>query len=200
MLDLGFNYPSSEPADFDKAFFGSRTINVYYQYPIRFGRSHFSFNPGIGFSFERFRFSNEFTLRESSTAGEFDLVNANTIYDDVNKSLLVTNYIEIPAEIRYDTKPEDIGRSFNVAVGGRIGYLMDSFTKVRYRENGETKKIKDKQQFGLNSIRYGVYTRIGVGAFNVFGFFNLSPLFESGKGPSDTEMTTFTVGVSLNAF
>lgn len=201
IFDLGFNYPSGEPAEFNKAFFGSRTINVYYQYPLRFGRSNFSFNPGIGFSFERFRFSNEFTLIDSANnPGKFHLVNANGIYNNVVKSLLVTNYLEIPLEFRYDTKPEDVGRSFNVAIGGRIGYMIDSFTKIKYREDGETKKIKDKQQLGLRSIRYGVYTRVGVGAFNLFTFVNLSPLFQDNKGPSDTEMTTFTVGLSLNAF
>ena len=60
--------------------------------------------------------------------------------------------------------------------------------------------MKDKQNFGLNFLRYGVYTRIGIGAFNIFGFYNLSTLFDPDKGPENTKMNTFTVGISINGF
>ncbi len=114
--------------------------------------------------------------------------------------MLVANYVEIPLEFRFDTTPEDIARSFNVAIGGRIGYLFDSKMKVKYKEDAETKIMKDKQNLGLTQIRYGVYSRIGVGAFNIFGFYNLTPLFEKDKGPDKTTMNSYTVGISINGF
>lgn len=204
MIDFGFNQGISTPDDFSIKFLGSHTVNLYYQYPIRFGRSPFSFNPGIGFAFERFKMKNYYTLKESTTTpGQYDLVSTATLFptaDNIKKSQLVNDYIEIPLDFRFDTKPEDISRSFNVAIGGRIGYLFDAKTKVKYIKDGETRIAKDKQMHGMNPIRYGIYTRIGMGAVNLFGFYNLSPLFEKDKGPDKTTMNTYTFGISINGF
>ena len=114
--------------------------------------------------------------------------------------MLIANYVEMPLEIRFDTKPEDIGRSFNFALGGRIGVLFDSDQKVKYREDDQWKKSKNKENWGLNFLRYGVYTRIGIGGFNVFGFYNLSTLYEPNKAPDLTKMNTYTFGISVNGF
>jgi len=202
MVDFGFNQGINKPANFKQGFFGSRTLNTYYQYPLRMGRSKFSFNPGIGGSFERWLFTNHYVLSDTTTAsqGEFSLVPGSTFFKGIKKSMLVTNYVEIPLEFRFDTAPEDVARSFNVAFGARIGYLFDSKMKVKYREDSETKILKDKQNLGLTQFRFGVYTRIGVGAFNIFGFYNITPLFEAGKGPDKTTMNNYTIGISINAF
>ena len=204
MIDFGFNRGITSPTNFSQKFIGSHTVNLYYQYPIRFGRSHFSFNPGVGFSFERFKMKNYYTLKESTTTkGQYDLVSTATIFptaSSIRKSQLVNDYFEIPIDFRFDTKPEDISRSFNVAIGGRVGYLFDAKTKIKYTKDGETRIMKEKQNHGMNPIRYGVYTRIGMGAVNLFGFYNLSPLFEKDKGPDKTTMNTFTMGISINGF
>ena len=202
MIDLGFNRALNKPANFKQGFWGSRTLNLYYQYPIRIGRSKFSFNPGIGASMERWKFTNLFVLADTTkdSNDNFLLYPGSTFFKGIKKSTLIANYVEIPIEFRFDTAPEDIARSFNVAIGGRIGYLFDSKMKVKFKEDGETKILKDKQNLGLNQLRYGVYTRIGVGAFNIFGFYNLSPLFEKDKGPDKTTMNNYTVGISINGF
>lgn len=198
IFEFGFNQGLNTPNNFSQRFIGSNTINLYYQYPLRFGKSRFSFNPGFGFSFEKFKMKNNYTLQESNTEGQFELVSVATTYPSIQKSLLKNNYLEIPLEFRFDTKPEDISRSFNIALGGRIGYLIDSNTKLKYKADGETRKLIDNQNHGMNPIRYGVYTRFGMGAFNLFTYYNLSPLFEKDKGPEKTDMTTFSVGFSIN--
>ena len=202
MIDFGFNRALNKPSNFKQGFLGSRTLNLYYQYPIRIGRSKFSFNPGIGASMERWKFTNLFVLADTTkdSNDNFLLYPGSPFFKGIKKSTLIANYVEIPIEFRFDTAPEDIARSFNVAIGGRIGYLFDSKMKVKFKEDGETKILKDKQNLGLNQLRYGVYTRIGVGAFNIFGFYNLSPLFEKDKGPDKTIMNNYTVGISINGF
>lgn len=204
MIDFGFNHGIASPTDFSLKFLGSHSVNIYYQYPIRFGRSRFSFNPGIGFSFERFKMKNYYYLKESTTTkGQYDLVSTATLFpmaSNIKKSLLINNYFEIPVDFRFDTKPEDISRSFNVAIGGRIGYLYNALVKVKYKQDGEMRILKDKQNHGMNPIRYGVYTRVGMGAVNIFYFYNLSTLFEKDKGPDKTTMNTYTMGISINGF
>jgi hypothetical protein len=202
MIDIGVNRTlNNTPDDFDYAFWGSRTVNLYYQYPIRLWKTKFSINPGVGLGLERFKFRNNFTLdNQPDPEGAYQLVNAGTLYPGASKSSLVANYFDVPIELRFDTNPEDVARSFNIAVGARAGLLLDSFTKVKYTENDETKKIKDKQDHGLNSIRYGLYGRLGIGGFNLFIFYNTSPLFDTDKGPLKTNLNTFTTGISINGF
>ena len=200
VFDFGFNRARLIPPNFSQGFWGSRTVNLYYQYPLRIARTKFSFVPAMGVSLERFKLVNNYTLGPVNPDGSFPLNPANTLYPGTYKSMIVTNYFEVPVGFRFDTHPEDISRSFSVSLGGRVGALFDGFTKVKYSQDGEIKTIKDKQNHGLNPIRYGLYGRLGIGGFNFFSFYNLSPLFEKTKGPSATLMTTFTIGISINGF
>ena len=214
LIDLGVNQALGEPVSFKQAFWGSRTVNFYYQYPIRIARSKFSFNPGIGVSLERWKFKNGATLMDTvelvsfpngapatNQVEQYNLLSPTRIYSKLaTKSMFITNYIEIPIEFRFDTSPEDINRSFNIAIGGRIGYLFDAFTKVKYNDLGETVKVKNKLNHGATQIRYGVYTRIGLGSFSLFCYYNLNDMFEENKGPMGTTMNTITTGISINGF
>lgn len=214
LIDLGVNQGIQSPSKWEQGFWGSRTVNIYYQYPIRIGRSKFSFNPGIGVSLERWKFKNGATLIDTvelvsypngaaavDQVEQYNLLSPKRIFPEAaDKSMLISNYVEMPIEFRFDTSPEDINRSFNVAIGGRVGYLFDAFTKVKYHDRGEVVKNKNKLNNGLNQFRYGVYTRIGLGGFSLFCFYNLSDMFEKGKGPSGTTMNSFTAGISINGF
>jgi hypothetical protein len=207
VLELGFNQPSNKPNKFDLAFFGSRTANVYYQYDMRILKSKFSFHPGVGFSFERYRFRNNYVLNyDNSNNGALSMIPPNQYGQAVRKSQLITNYLEVPLELRFSTNPEDPTRSFKIAIGARGGVLFNSFTKVKYHDNGNNVKIKDREKYNLNPFRYSVFAKIGAGNFSIFGYYNLTPIFKSGKGPiynsSDIPVDTqnFTVGISLSSF
>lgn len=210
-LEFGFNSALDGPDNFNLGFYGSRTVNLYYQYDFRILNSPIFFTPGIGLGLERFKFNNEYTLGYAANdLNSIVMVSPeNTGLPGIKKSQLITNYIDIPLEIKFLTKPEDPARSFKIAVGGRIGYLFDSFTKIKYKEEGEVKKLKNKESYNLNPIRYGLSARIGVGNVSLFGYYNLSPLFEKEKGLSDAisetvsvknDFSTLTIGISLASF
>lgn len=205
VLELGVNSAMNAPSNFSLGFWGSRTLNVYYQYDIRILKSKFSFVPGIGLSLERFKFKNGATLGYDAADDSLKLFTpAETGMTGIRKSQLVTNYLDVPLEFRFNTNPDDPGRGFKAAVGGRIGFLYDSFSKLKYKEEGETKRLKDKQDWNLTQFRYGVYGKLGIGNFSLFGYYNLTPLFEEGKGPGEknvvTNFQTVTVGISLSSF
>jgi hypothetical protein len=208
-IDFGFNVALNKPAEteFKTAFFPTNALNLYYQYPIRFGKSKFSFNPGVGVSFERFKFTNGVTINRTPSGGRYEFVSASTRFTNsaIQKTVLSARYIDMPLEFRFDTKPEDVAHSFNFALGGRIGYLVDSMMKVKYETDSDKVTNKDKQNLGLTKFRYGVYTRLGIGPVNVFLVYNITPTFQAGIGPETTppknsEMNTFTTGISINGF
>lgn len=208
VLELGLNHAKGSPKEFNSAFWGSRTVNFYWQYDIRILKSRFSFVPGVGLSMERWKFKDGRIL--TNLDGQTVLATpAETGLLKLKQSKLITNYFEIPVEFVYRTRPDDPARSFKIAVGGRVGLLYDSFTKVKYREDGETKKIKDNQSFDLNKVRYGVSGRIGIGNFSLFTYYNLSSMFKADESPWEgrgedavrpADFNTFTVGISLASF
>lgn len=217
IIDFGFNTGLGKPVNFNTGLWGSRTLNLYYHYPVRIAQSNFSYNPGAGFSFERFKFNNSYTLMpQPSSDGSYILDNPGSTTSPISflqgagikKSMLVSNYFDLmPVEFRFDSNPKDVSRGFNFSVGARVGVLIESHTKIKYSENGINGTLKDKQLHGLNPFRYGVYARLGIGNFNWFCFYNLSPYFATNKGPHNsttdlttTNMNTMTIGISLNGF
>jgi hypothetical protein len=205
-LDFGFNRALSAPVDFDLYFWGSRTVNIYYQYDLRLFNSPISIVPGIGLSLERYRFKDSYAVGYTNATHEqvTMLPPGDLATPNIKKSMLVTNYIDVPLELRYTMNPEDPSRSFKLSVGGRIGWLYDSFNKIKYSEDGETKKLKDKQSYHLNELRYGLLGRLGFGGFSLFCNYNLSPLFKKGEGIQtdnvSNDFNTLTFGISVSNF
>lgn len=205
-LEFGLNRGLDAPDRFDLGLFGSRSINIYYQYELRILNSRMSFVPGIGLSLERFKFRNGDILTfPGDNRDSVILVRmADHQITRLKKSQLITNYIDVPLELRYTSNPDDAARSFKISVGARVGYLYDAMTKIKFREDGELKQIKDKQNFNLNRLRYGVSAKVGFGNFALFGYYNLSPLFKEREGIYNMgrpiDFNTFTVGISLASF
>jgi hypothetical protein len=209
-LEFGFNLDVAPPSTWRLQFFGCRTFNIYYQYDFRIMNSKFFVTPGIGLSLERFQFSNDaIVFYPEDNRDSVLMASPETVgLSNIKKSLLVTNYIEVPLEIKWMANPEDPSRSFKTSIGGRIGYMYDSFTKVKYRGEGETNLLKAKSNYNLNRFRYGVTGKIGFGNFSVFGYYNLSTLFENNKGlyepgaepRSPVNFNTWTIGLSLSSF
>lgn len=205
MLELGLNNALDAPERFDLGLWGSRTLNVYYTYELRVLQSKFSVVPGIGLSLERYKFKNGATLGYDADSLELFLPSETPNITGERKSQLITNFIDIPVELRFTSKPNDPNRAFKIGVGGRIGYMYDAFTKMKYKPAGEeVKQLKDKQNFNLTRFRYGVYGRLGLGNFSLFAYYNLTPLFEEGKGLWENgrpvDFQTITVGISLASF
>lgn len=197
-IDFGYNLPT-EKGNFNTSPLRSTTVNFYYYHDMRIGKSKFSFHPGVGFGLDRYGFNNSRTLQYAASSDNVEMV-ASTL-TGLKKSKLITNYIDIPVELRYSTNPEDPNRSFKVSLGVKVGILYDAFTKQKYKQDSENKKLINNQNYNLNTFRYGALLRVGAGNISAFGYYNLSPLFKSGKGPSlDEDINNITVGISLSAF
>ncbi len=201
VIDFGPNFLRNAPDSMDLNIFGSRGFGLYYLYEVYFPNSHFSFHPGIGFGFEKYSFSNNITLSDVSGDDPTRIVPLDDdIYTSVDKSQLATNYLEIPLELRFFSNKEIEGKGFMAAVGGKFGFLLDSYTKIKYEQGGDTKKQKLKQGYNLNPIRYGVQARVGWRGINLFGYYGFSPLFKKDKGPEQTDANNIKVGLSIALF
>lgn len=206
MIEFGFNWAKEAVSGYGFKTMGSRTFNAYYLYDMNLGESAFSFHPGIGIGTEKYKFDENITLGygpDSLGNTVVQFVQLDSIYGvgtNYKKSQLNANYFDIPIEIRWRSKKYDPKGSLKITVGGKIGFLMDSKTKVKYAESGENKISKQKERYELYGIRYGVYGKLGFGGFSAFCYYGLSDLFQKDKGPMATTMYPITFGLSLALF
>ncbi len=103
---------------------------------------------------------------------------------DYKKNKLSLNYLEIPFELRFRSKPDKSFRRLSIAAGFKAGYLIQSHTKYKGDDaNGNETKFKTFNIANLNKLRYGPTFRMGYGKVSLFGYLSISELFQEDKGP-----------------
>jgi len=172
-----------------------RTINqganVFGTYNFIVGESNFSFSPGLGLSMHNMYSDSWLKVNSDSTWFE-------PIPDSINfdRSKLNITYIDIPFELRFKNKSE-----FRVAVGFKFGFLLRGHTKIKGDDfiSGTTDNviIKKKKVSFLEKNRYGFTGRIGYKWLNVWGYYQLSTLFETDRGP---QIYPISIGITVIPF
>ncbi len=201
LIDIGFNFLLDNPSSLEMGFFGSKVVNFYYHWDIPIGKSHFSISPGIGVGLEKYGFDGDNTLGRDDNDNTVVLNLADVFPgSEIKNTKIAANYVDIPLEIRFHVNKENHNQGFRVAVGGKVGMLFDGHTKVKYKQNGDNKKLKQKDNFNMNRFRYGAHIRLGFPGVNVFGYYALNELFEKNQGPDQTTTSSFNVGISIVGF
>jgi hypothetical protein len=207
-IEFGFNTLNNNPDELKRRFLPSRTFNIYYQLPVNIGadNSGFTFNPGIGFGTDKLAFTNDRALFNNPALGpeSSQLLDISDVYGDnisVSRNNVSTTFIEVPLEFRYHFNKNNYAKSMRLAIGGKVGYLMQAQTKIAYTDsNGLDRQIKDRQSFGFNPLRYGVYGRFGFSGVNVWGYYGLNQVFQKDRGPFATQATQVNFGISVALF
>ena len=205
IFEVGLSSLIDAPENMQMNLWGSKSFNTYYQYPVQLGESGFFVFPGIGISTQKYKFKDDVTLgysRDDENNRYVDIVPLDSIFESASykKSKIGTSYVDFILELRWISRKNNPRKSIKVSLGGKIGYKFDSKIKVKYSQYGETKITKQKEDFALSDLRYGLYTKLGYGSFNAYLYYSLSPLFESNMGPSKTETAPLEFGLSLTIF
>ncbi|MEL7530827.1 MAG: outer membrane beta-barrel protein [Bacteroidota bacterium] len=117
--------------------------------------------------------------------------------NDLSKNKLSARYVQMPLLLNINTDPggKD-GLSVSFGVFG--GLLWKGWTKQEYASNGQTIVDKVDGSYGLSPIRYGLMARVDFKWFDIYGMYNMTPLFEAGSGVENTQTVMF--GVNLINF
>lgn len=207
-FEFGFNQLTNRPADIGTNFFGSRTVNVSYQFPINlFGdNSGFTLNPGLGIGSDKIQFSNNENLFKNVDLGaeSAELMDVTDVYGEnisIKRNNFTANYFEIPIDFRYHLNKTNYSKSFRFSIGGKVGYLYEAHTKVKY-ESADTgkRKVKDSQNFGLEKFRYAITVKAGSPGFYVWGNFYLNDVWQKDRGPFATEASQINFGIAVSLF
>jgi len=173
----------------------SWNVNInFLQYGLGLIGNNIGIVTGLGLEFNDYRFDNNNTIMKDVVNG---MIVEDTYVLPLEKSKFATSYLTAPLllELQVPTGKRNKRLFFS---GGVIGGLkIGSHTKVVYREDGDRQKVKDRGDFNLSPLRYGVTARVGYRALKVFANFYLTPLFEDGAGP---ELYPFSVGLVFTTF
>ncbi|MCX6288068.1 MAG: outer membrane beta-barrel protein [Bacteroidetes bacterium] len=172
----------------------TRTINQGFQgyvvYRVPFGKSNFGFGIGVGMSIHNLY--GNFTVKSYT-----DSTNLVKIPDTIGykRSKLTMPYLEIPIEFGYTNKSK-----FSLGIGFKVGYMLPAHTKYVGDDPDyphEALRAKYRNVMNLDRFAYGPTLRIGYKWFHVTGYYQLSSIFQKGKGP---EMYPISVGFLLRPF
>jgi hypothetical protein len=206
IFDFGLNSWSNTPVGASMDLWKSKDLNITYLYDLPIGDGGLTFTPGVGLSMEKFAFDNNTTLTSTisnSGARTINVTQLETIYlnaKSFKRTKLSTNYVDVPLEFRWYARPGNYGQGFRVALGGKVGILYSSYTKVKMEDEArDPKMVKDRQELGVNPFRYGILARIGWGGIGFFGYYELSKKFDN-PPPGGENTKTFSFGISLTGF
>lgn len=153
----------------------------------------------LGVSWYNFKFLNDNTVVVKDDSGirfEVDL-------DDVSfvKSRMQVTYINVSAipmfsvgEHRKSWKWKSYNSGFRIGAGPYVGYRVGSSTKQVYKKDDDKQKIKNKDNFYLENLRYGVRLQIGVRSADFFLSYDINELFAAGQGP---KLNVISFGVTF---
>lgn len=166
----------------------SKNFNVYFMFDFPFKTDpRFSVGMGVGFGSESISFQDTYIgIKDATSTLRFQDVSDTNHF---KKYRLNTTFLEAPVELRFTSNPTNNRKSFKMALGLKVGTLMDAHTKGKIFVNSSgqtlndyTEKIKKKDFFNKN--RLAATLRVGTGAFSLYGTYQLGPLIKEGLGPT----------------
>lgn len=167
-----------------KAFSIGYEFGIFKEIPIsKTGKIAYAY--GLTYSLNVVHHNGSFSyVSNSNTDNYTQLTKETSIY---SKNKLNTSYIEIPIEIRFRkiAKPK-----IRFYPGFKAGVLLNMHS-TRITSDTKHKIYRQKNRM---KYRYGPTLKLGIGKFNIYGFYSLTPLFEKGKGD---EIYPFSIGIAF---
>ena len=177
----------------------SRGFSAYFMLDKPFRSSpKFSIGVGIGVSSSNMFFKRtNIDLKTASALLPFTHVDSTNHF---KKYKLATGYIEIPLEFRYSSKPLQPNKSFKIAVGAKVGALVNAHTKGKTLEDKNNNTItsytlKENSKRLIDGTRFMGTARIGYGIISLFGDYQINNVLKDGAGPA---MHLYRVGLTIS--
>jgi hypothetical protein len=176
------------------------TLNIYVMLNFPFKTDpHWSVALGPGISSDNMIFDKMIVgIKESTPAVRFHDVSDTSHY---KKYKLSTNYFEAPVELRYRFNPDNDRRSVKLAVGAKVGFLINAHTKGKTFESASNQTIGDytvkelSKQF-FSKQRLSVMGRVGYGPLTLYVSYSVTSVFKEGVGPA---VHPLSIGLTLSA-
>ena len=181
--DIWMNVPSD---------ISTRTINqganVFIMYNLALSEKVTTFAVGLGFS--NHNMYGDFTIEDiKADPIVFVPIPSNVVYQ---RSKMAYTSLDLPVELKFR-----FDNDVKIGLGFKLGWIIDSKTKYVGDIDGTEHKIKDIKIENMQTFNYGATFRIGYKFFNLFANYQISKVFEDGKGP---DIYPISVGITITPF
>ncbi|GIV39733.1 MAG: hypothetical protein KatS3mg033_1533 [Thermonema sp.] len=139
--------------------------------------SYLAVDFGLLWDWYNFKYKPSYYLRATDTGVSWGDYKAD-FGEDLKKNKLVVSYLNVPVRLVYRGMNAKGNRTLNLGIGGYVGYRVNAWTKVQPVGGSKT---KEKGDFYLNSLRYGVEGQIGFGSLLLFVKYDLNTLFDESQ-------------------
>ncbi|HOZ87981.1 MAG TPA: DUF2807 domain-containing protein [Bacteroidia bacterium] len=203
-ISMGVNGFMSSPGNIDlPANYGYMDLNYGRSFNFQFNlierqfnivRNNFKIVTGFGFDYHSYQLANKTNLDPDSsyTFGSIDSTN-NYVY---RKNRLRNTYLQVPLLFEFNTS-NNPKKTFHLAFGVIGQYLIASRTRqILEQDEFELEKVR-KDGYNMSPFAAKAHVNFGYKGWTLYGEYNLTPLFQSGKGP---ELYPFSVGLRVIPF
>ena len=176
-----------------------RSINLYFLFDYPFKTNpHLSTAIGAGIATDNIYFDETYVGIKDNTATLRFQDQSDTSH--FKKYKLASTFAEVPIELRYTFKPEDQKGSWKLALGIKVGTLLNVHTKGKTLQNKNNANInnyteKESRKTFFNSTRLAATARVGIGNFSLFGAYSLTGFLKDVAGPT---IRPFQVGICIS--
>jgi Outer membrane protein beta-barrel domain len=200
MIQLGTSMWSGTADSVSKYIKGfNKSANIYVMIDKQFkSNPKFSVAGGIGVGTSNIYFKN-MEVKIGSNKNTLPFLRTDT-GNNYKKYKLSTAFLEIPLEFRYTSDPENAKKAIKVALGIKLGTLINAHTKGKTLQNAAGTKlngnaVKETAKPYFNGTRIAATARVGYGIFSVFGSYNFTNIFKDGVAP-DTKLIQIGLCIS----
>ncbi len=155
-------------------------------------KSAFRLGYGLEFDWYNFRFDHNRIATKGPTGVQFVTISSSTGKEiAMSKNKMSVSYLTLPIMPHFSFDKKSAVQM--IAIGGYVSYRLDTWTKAIEEESGNLRK--ETSNLYVNPFRYGVRAEFALRHFpDLFFSYDLSPIFEPGKGP---EMRGLAFGIRL---
>ncbi|MBK8502249.1 MAG: PorT family protein [Saprospiraceae bacterium] len=200
LVDFGFNALSASTTyrlengidPFELRLFKSTNLNLHLvQQRLSLAKRHLNLVYGLSLESHRYSFDNPVILLADTPEAKFQFFENRRF----KKNRLASTYLTLPILFNIKSNPRYPYRSFHLSAGGYASLLLGANFKTK--EKGNKDKIKDN--YGLNTFRYGLRGEIGYGPLILYTTIDLNNLFEKDKD-NGYKVTPFSIGLVIWPF
>ncbi|AWM14076.1 hypothetical protein DI487_09555 [Flavobacterium sediminis] len=135
-----------------------------------------------------------------------DVTELQTGTVDFDESRLRNVYLTVPLHLEFDFTPKKVDKdgesyfrtheSFRVGIGGYAGVRVKSKQILKYKEDDQRIKTKQKGDFNVSDFNYGLSAYIGYGEISFYAKYDINPLFKDNA--VDQNNISFGVRFDIN--
>ena len=155
------------------------------------------FNYGFSFQFKGFKQDDDQLFVENG-----DQTELQDFDQDLEKSKFRMTNLILPLHLELSNSNKVIKDNgditfkdpgFKFGFGGFVGLNLSNMQKLKFEDNGNDFKVKEKGDFNTERFLYGLSTYIGFDDIQLFGQYNLNPVFSN--NPIDEQ--NFQLGMRI---